>query len=177
MKKLCEIDTWGFAQLGSPGYKAKAFLEIQRIIEISKKLRTKQPLNTQFMITENQHDFGLYYGLGLFALQNYQHDDDKLWNFVNAVEAIDGDEHFEYLDGIYNSLTESLTDDLFELSNSLKMDYDKAVAMRYANDLDAMYIASYDGVAMTLCPLGCQVEPDGRCEHGYDSILIVNGLI
>lgn len=32
----------------------------------------------------------------------------------------------------------------------------------------------FDGVAKT--PDGCRVEPDGRCQHGFDSWLIILGF-
>lgn len=35
----------------------------------------------------------------------------------------------------------------------------------------------YDSIAPALCKEGCEVEPDGRCEHGCPSILIVLGMI
>jgi hypothetical protein len=35
----------------------------------------------------------------------------------------------------------------------------------------------WDGGCEAACPEGCWVEPDGRCEHGKDSWLIVLGLI
>lgn len=31
--------------------------------------------------------------------------------------------------------------------------------------------------APALCSAGCEVEPDGRCPHGYPSILIELGMI
>ncbi len=34
-----------------------------------------------------------------------------------------------------------------------------------------------DAVCPALCEEGCQVEPDGRCEHGNPSLLIAAGLI
>jgi len=34
-----------------------------------------------------------------------------------------------------------------------------------------------DGNAPTRCLEGCEVEPDGTCPHGYDSILLEMGLI
>lgn len=34
-----------------------------------------------------------------------------------------------------------------------------------------------DGYAPALCEDGCDVEPDGECEHGHLSILMVMGLI
>lgn len=34
-----------------------------------------------------------------------------------------------------------------------------------------------DSVCPALCDEGCEVEPDGRCEHGHPSVLIALGLI
>lgn len=33
------------------------------------------------------------------------------------------------------------------------------------------------GISPTECPEGCVVEPDGTCPHGYESILLMLGLI
>lgn len=37
--------------------------------------------------------------------------------------------------------------------------------------------ATFDGVCPACCDEGCEVEPDGKCEHGCPSVLIVAGLI
>lgn len=29
----------------------------------------------------------------------------------------------------------------------------------------------------TVCPEGCEVEPDGHCQHGFPSILLAAGMI
>jgi hypothetical protein len=34
-----------------------------------------------------------------------------------------------------------------------------------------------DSVSPALCVYGCEVEPDGYCEHGNPSVLIAMGLI
>lgn len=34
-----------------------------------------------------------------------------------------------------------------------------------------------DSVCPTACPEGCEVEPDGRCYHGYPSLLMALGII
>jgi hypothetical protein len=34
-----------------------------------------------------------------------------------------------------------------------------------------------DSVVPALCDEGCEVEPDGECEHGCPSVLMVAGLI
>lgn len=34
-----------------------------------------------------------------------------------------------------------------------------------------------DSICPALCKEGCEVEPDGRCEHGCPSILLACGMI
>ena len=34
-----------------------------------------------------------------------------------------------------------------------------------------------DSIVPTICPEGCEVEPDGKCPHGYSSVLLLLGLI
>jgi hypothetical protein len=34
----------------------------------------------------------------------------------------------------------------------------------------------FDSIVPACCSHGCEVEPDGRCEHGYPSILIELGF-
>jgi hypothetical protein len=36
---------------------------------------------------------------------------------------------------------------------------------------------SSDCVSPALCDEGCEVEPDGRCEHGCPAVLVAMGLI
>lgn len=44
-------------------------------------------------------------------------------------------------------------------------------------DYDELEEALANGVSPTGCPEGCQVEPDGTCPHGYESVLLREGLI
>lgn len=37
--------------------------------------------------------------------------------------------------------------------------------------------ATFDGVCPACCTEGCEVEPDGRCEHGCPSVMLAVGLI
>lgn len=43
--------------------------------------------------------------------------------------------------------------------------------------MDALNEWSMDSVVPALCSEGCEVEPDGTCEHGCESILIRMGVI
>jgi hypothetical protein len=35
----------------------------------------------------------------------------------------------------------------------------------------------YKGIMPACCSEGCEVEPDGKCEHGNPSILLAMGMI
>lgn len=43
--------------------------------------------------------------------------------------------------------------------------------------IDFIESTTFDGVAPALCREGCEVEPDGRCEHGCPSILLALGYV
>jgi len=43
------------------------------------------------------------------------------------------------------------------------------------DDLESIVMGDCD--APTACPNGCEVEPDGQCQHGYKSILLLLGVI
>jgi len=48
----------------------------------------------------------------------------------------------------------------------------------YEDNIEALQeIMLGDENAPTACPHGCEVEPDGRCPHGYRSILLLLGVI
>ena len=36
---------------------------------------------------------------------------------------------------------------------------------------------AFSSVVPACCSEGCQVEPDGHCEHGYESVILKEGLI
>lgn len=47
----------------------------------------------------------------------------------------------------------------------------------YESTADAFEAWSIDSVVPACCDEGCEVEPDGRCEHGCPSPLIAAGLV
>ena len=42
---------------------------------------------------------------------------------------------------------------------------------------DYLADAGNDSVIIACCDEGCEVEPDGYCEHGCPSVLVAKGLI
>jgi len=54
----------------------------------------------------------------------------------------------------------------------------KEVAKREGMDvMELLENATFDGACPACCTEGCEVEPDGRCEHGFPSVLLASGLI
>jgi hypothetical protein len=54
----------------------------------------------------------------------------------------------------------------------------KALAHSRGETVDSMLeAATYDSVAPACCVEGCEVEPDGHCEHGCPSVLLSAGLL
>ena len=35
----------------------------------------------------------------------------------------------------------------------------------------------FDSIVPACCSYGCEVEPDGTCEHGFESVLLDMGII
>jgi hypothetical protein len=44
-------------------------------------------------------------------------------------------------------------------------------------NIDDLYEMEANGRYDTECPEGCQVESDGSCPHGFNSILIEMGMV
>jgi len=36
---------------------------------------------------------------------------------------------------------------------------------------------AFNSIVPACCSEGCEVEPDGHCEHGFESVLLKEGLI
>ena len=56
----------------------------------------------------------------------------------------------------------------------LKSDYGVTTEDQWLDQLGRWMHA---GIVPALCEDGCEVEPDGRCEHGHPSILLAMGII
>jgi hypothetical protein len=55
---------------------------------------------------------------------------------------------------------------------------DRAVKEAGYDDVHQYLLADgLDSVILACCNEGCEVEPDGRCEHGNPSVLLALGLI
>ena len=54
----------------------------------------------------------------------------------------------------------------------------REVAEREGVDLmELLEEATFNGACPACCTEGCEVEPDGRCEHGCPSVMLAVGMI
>ena len=63
----------------------------------------------------------------------------------------------------------------FVLTDEVKQPVDRQAIRDHAYSLSKDELS--DSIVPTACPNGCEVEPDGKCCHGYPSPLLVLGLI
>lgn len=54
---------------------------------------------------------------------------------------------------------------------------DETLELHGLDDAEDLLELSMDSVVPACCEEGCQVEPDGTCEHGHRSILLKMGVI
>tara|TARA_R110000765_G_scaffold74482_5_gene146067 strand:+ start:570 stop:749 length:180 start_codon:yes stop_codon:yes gene_type:complete len=46
-----------------------------------------------------------------------------------------------------------------------------------AEGIENIWDIAFSSVVPACCSHGCQVEPDGHCSHGFESVLLAKGLI
>lgn len=51
------------------------------------------------------------------------------------------------------------------------------VSEALSNEGLSLMEVAFESVVPACCSEGCQVEPDGHCEHGNESVLLKEGLI
>lgn len=47
----------------------------------------------------------------------------------------------------------------------------------FEDTIDLLNATVFDSIVPACCEEGCEVEPDGHCEHGHPSILLEMGMI
>ena len=62
--------------------------------------------------------------------------------------------------------------------NKYEISLEETAELHGYDDSDEMFtVAGMDSIVPACCSEGCEVEPDGTCEHGCESILLAMGLI
>ena len=64
------------------------------------------------------------------------------------------------------------------MNNEYGINVNTAARMHGFDDADHLLEEiGHDSVIPACCSEGCEVEPDGRCEHGCPSVLLALGVI
>lgn len=201
MEKL-SLGSTGFAQVGDPEYHIKQQVECAVLTEaLEKKFKWRiTACRGRLVWQSHQHDFGEYHDMELHVPE------DKVnWNLVNDLEAFDWDneiliakmqEIFNKINPAKATMTEiqRLAHELEEMGavvilpedqmasepkeGETKEPFDLKKGSFKAIDIEDFDMADLeDSVVPACCKYGCQVEPDGYCEHGNPSVLINAGII
>lgn len=179
------IDSIGFAQVGSEDFKEKENFELDWLQKYLLDKLGEPPEDTRYVRQRNEHDFGVYYTLAL-RYDGIKYDQDKGYctrveRYGNRLYNIDIEPLEEQIAIAYNASKIALED---ESIRSMEMENTKPLSLRevakrngHTSIEDFLEVAASDSVVPSLCPLGCQTEPDGKCEHGFESVLLAYGII
>jgi hypothetical protein len=183
------IDTVGFAQAGpDPDYEKKLDFEITQLMLYIR--RQKPPRGIQFKIVSSNYGviqlgitgpYSTFYPIKhIEAFADEKNVSPKsFYNWINKIEKKDDDEIYEIISKQYEILNELFANngELIDFKE-YELSLDEAAFIRGYNHPDQLMIVCIrDGTAPTTCPFGCSAEPDGHCEHGFDSVLLKAGII
>jgi hypothetical protein len=144
------------AQVGSDGYEAQARRECQAYKNQLERAYPNMPAGMYLKIVSCSHDFGTYYDVAVVYNDENDAHNDFLWGNLEL--------------GCENWDAEALA----ELS-IVEGEYRSPAQLGY-NEENIEEIA-YSSVVPACCSSGCQVEPDGKCQHGHPSVLLQMGII
>lgn len=173
-KYIHHVDTCGFAQLGRPDFERKENFEIMELMKAITQMRP--PKNTKFHIAKNHHDFGTYKSIVIIGDNCPSKTSFK--NYCDRVDDMDYEKIEEDLLEGYMALKGILKHQEFDLIEGLEVDHQTlAIVNGYSDPYALLDAVAFRSVVPTTCPLGCQVEPDGTCNHGFPSFLLSMSVI
>lgn len=153
------------AQVGSENYSARAKRECQAYINQLNRAYPNMPVGMYLKITSHPHDAGTYHEVTVvFNDENEEHNDFLWGNLEMGCENWDAEARKEL--------------GLDEPEGSREGQYRSPADLGYDLDnpdsIEEMVFAS---VVPACCSSGCEVEPDGKCQHGHNSVLIELGIM
>lgn len=152
------------AQVGSPNYKERARRECQAYINQLNRAYPGMPAGMYLKISSHPHDFGTYHEVTVvFNDENDAHNDFLWGNLEMGCEKWDDEARKELgLDA-----PEEQKEGQYVSPKDLGYDIDNP---------DSIEELVFADVVPACCSSGCEVEPDGRCQHGHPSVLIALGI-
>lgn len=180
MNTLFDINLPGYAQLGNENFYDKEKAEIRFFMEqISEQIGKipkgvmLRPKKNLYVINQTDH---WNYTTFEVLIKHYKYEKAAV-AFANKVEEFDWDS----LEGIFEIFWSGYQAELMRhfMGDSLEALPLNEVIMNHGYESleDMLHDAMTDADCPTLCPQLCVVEADGKCEHGFKSILLHLNLI
>jgi len=179
------FNTTGFAQVGTDNFDLKDRFQTVEMMRLVKSM--KPPKHVYFRIQRNPYEVPKKDAKGnvFFSIISYQtinvyvktgYVEKQVIDFINRVEAIDTDKIEKDLENGFKLLTDLLENGDM-LPKDLGLTLEEATMVNgYTNSIDMLQAAMNDFISPSLCPLGCDTEPDGKCSHGFESVLMSAGI-
>jgi len=171
----------GYAQLGiEDDFEEKQQFEILYIFtKISELTKADKKFTKylRFFTRVVNHDFGHYKEIVMYQLAGCN--DLEFSYAIEKIDKIDFEAMEEDVQDFHEAMKASLEHDQLDQHRAdLELTLEEvAVITGSRNTMDLLQRAMTDSVCASCCPLGCSVEPDGKCQHGFISILTKSGLI
>lgn len=147
------------AQVGSENYTERSRKECQAYINQLTRIYGEPPFGARYKISSNPHDFGTYHEVDIVFDDQNEAAEEYAYKVELGCENWDDEARKELgLDAEASAPRELSLDE---------MNIDEHEIIEY----------SFASVVPACCSEGCEVEPDGKCQHGFPSILIKYGII
>lgn len=177
MKEKIQIPEIGYAQVGRPEYEAKFAFEAKFQIEALKDMNLSKKAHIK--IQKGTYELGnqLCPMHNLYLEFDEDTDSKTIQNTIDRIERVDWEEMDSLVESIYQS-EKNMENVYTVIDEDGELSYQEVASNHGCEDIYE-YVLSYgNGSSIaTTCPQLCETEPDGSCEHGYDSILIKLGMI
>lgn len=177
MKERIQIPEIGYAQVGQPEYEAKFAFEAKFQIEALRNMNLSKKAHIK--IQKGIYDAGhtLFPMHNLYLEFDEDTDSKTIQNTIDRIDRVDWEQMDSLVESMYKS--EKNMENVYTVideDSSLSL---QEVALNNGCEDIYEYITNYgnESSIATTCPQLCEVEPDGSCEHGHDSVLITLGMI
>jgi hypothetical protein len=171
------FDNPGFAQVGQENFELKDRFQTIEMMRLIKSV--KPPKGVQFKIEQNPYDVAgtMFNYLSIDLYLDDKVKEETVIKFIDRFEEIDPDEIEKSLHEGFKAI-EILLANQEMLPKSLALSIDEVTELYGFNDIiDLIEVAMDEGAVPSMCPMGCRTEPDGKCQHGFASILLTVNII
>lgn len=168
------VGSIGYAQVGQTDYEEKEKFESAFIISTINEMKFSRKIIIKREKTLYDGQFPMTNIIMLFpdTMNN-----NEIQCAIDRVDAVDWDGMEDLVASMHRAKknveeVNEITQEASELSLE-----EVAINGGYNDVGDMIESQSFKSVVATTCPLSCEVEPDGECSHGYESVLLKYGVI